>query len=325
MLLDAADSQCASDGDCAFLGAGYVCEADVCVGESGEGPGSSSTTQSPDPTTGESTTSSTSTSTSTSSATQGSTATTDAESSTGGEPPGPCADVSAYAWSPSIAVVRDACTLPDQLEPIMTDGENEVEVMAPFESLPFDVCLYGQLAETLWVGDNGYVAIGGGPPNALQSDVGVPHSLGEPGVPGPGVVPFWDSMQPSSGGVCAAVDGAEPNRTLWLTWSGACFEEAGGSCAEAGSSLTFSVGFEESTGSVLVGYVSMSGDGALAERAMGQTATTGITDEGARGCTADQCNDAGSCEDGSPCGYTEVASSEIRRLETVVFEPIVGR
>lgn len=318
LVLDADPVQCTADADCDVLGQGYACDVDVCI-EMDAGttsvPGSSSSDPtSTGPTTGGTTEVTSSSSSSTTSSDEEST-------STGAE--NPCSEVTQYAWSQSIAVVRNACELPNQLGSVMTDGENEVEVAAPIEELPFDICLYGVLAEQLWIGDNGYVTVGGPAPEALQSDVGIPHSLGESGVPGPGIVPFWDSMRPSPSGVCAALEGSAPNRTLWLTWSGSCFEDGTNSCdGGSASSLTFSVGFEETTGTVLVGYVSMTGEGGLDERASGQTATTGITNGGPRNCPASECSDSGQCEDGSPCNYTEVASSEIRSLETVQFEAV---
>lgn len=320
VLLDADPTQCTVDADCEVLGQGYACDVDVCV-EVDDGStsvagstGEASTTTGPTSTVTTADASSSSSSTST-------TQPQDESSSTGAELR--CPEVTQYAWSPSIAVVRNACELPGQVGAVMTEGENEVEVGSPLEELPFDICLYGVLAEQLWIGDNGYVTVGEAPPAALQSDVGIPHSLGEPGVPAPGIVPFWDSIRPSPAGVCAAVEGNEPNRTLWLTWSGSCFEDGTNTCdGSSASSLTFSVGFEESTGSILVGYFSMTGEGGLSERASGQTATTGVTNVGPRNCPASECNDSGQCDDGSACNYTEVASSEIRTLETVQFDAV---
>lgn len=319
LLLDADPIQCTVDSDCDVLGAGYACDVDVCV-EMDAG-----STSSVAPSTGAVSTSSTEGSGTTSEASSSSSSTTepDAESSSSTGAENRCPAVTGYAWSPSIAVVRNACELPSQVGSVMTDGENEVEFASPLEELPFDICLYGVLAEQLWVGDNGYVTIGAEAPEALQGDVGIPHSLGEPGVPAPGIVPFWDSLRPSPSGVCVAIEGSEPNRTLWLTWSGSCFEDGTNTCdGGSASSLTFSVGFEEATGAVIVGYLSMSGEGGLSERASGQTATTGITNVGPRNCLASECSDSGQCEDGSPCNFTEVASSEIRSLDTVQFDAV---
>lgn len=319
LVLDAETTQCSVDSDCDVLGSGFRCEAEICV----ETPDEGTTTGAPMTTSGELPTGTVGTTSTTASeeSTSSSTASEESSESTGGL--SVCPPVSQYAWSDSIAVVRNACELPSQVGSVMMRGDNEVEVMAPFEELPFDICVYGVLAEQLWIGDNGYVTIGASAPGALQSDVGVPHSLGEAGVPAPGVVPFWDSMQPSSSGVCVAIEGNEPNRTLWITWAGSCFEDGTNTCnGESGSSLTFSVGFEESSGTILVGYLSMTGEGGLEERANGQTSTTGITNVGPRNCPATQCSDAGLCEDGSPCNYTEVASSEIRDLDTIQFEAV---
>ncbi len=321
LILDAEGTQCSSDSDCASIGATYRCDQGICVEDEPDPSTTSGSSTGLPGSTGQGSTSSDPVTTTSASSSSTSSGEEEGSTTTGG--PLACPQVDAYTWSESIAVVRNACELPSLVGSVLTRGENEAEVSAPFEELPFDICLYGVLAEQLWIGDNGYVTIGGPAPEALQSDVGVPHSLGEPGVPAPGVVPFWDSLQPSASGVCVAVEGDMPNRTLWVTWSGSCFEDGTNMCdGSSGSSLTFSVGFEESTGAVIVGYVSMTGEGGLSERASGQTATTGVTNTGPRGCAASDCDDAGSCGDGSPCNYTEVASSEIRTLDTVVFEPV---
>ena len=313
LVLDTDTTQCAVDGDCEFLGSSHTCEAGVC--EPGEVLGGSTTggvvpgtSSGDDGSSGSGTTG----------IPDGSSD--DGGSGTTGEPP-VCPPVDRYTWSESIAPVRDACALPGLVGRALDDEVNEAEVAAPLETLPFDICLYGELATQLWIGDNGYVAIGEGPPGALQADVGTAHSLGEAGVPGPGILPFWDSLQPSSSGTCVALDGDEPNRTLWITWSGSCFEEVSGSCESGTSSLTFSVGFEEATGTIVAGYLSMTGEGALDERAQGQTAVTGITNTGPRNCPADECDAEGTCSDGQPCNYTEVGALMIRPLETVQFDP----
>lgn len=237
---------------------------------------------------------------------------------------GGCAPVERYTVEPTIAVIRNACELPSLRARVMTDGTNEVEVGSPLdEPLPFDVCIYGQQADDFWIGDNGYLAFGAEPPNALQSSVGAAHSLGEPGVPGPGIAAFWDALRPSERGACVAVDGTAPTRTLWITWESSCFEDATGRCdAEAGSDLTFSVGVEEGTGIFTAGYLTMQAQGALADRARAQTATIGITNDGDRGCPASECDDTGSCMDGSPCNYTEFSSQAVlSSLPALQFVP----
>ncbi len=317
IVLDASPVQCVGDSDCAMLGDDFQCDIDVCVevievdsgvGSTGPVPGSSSGPGDQ------------------SSSDDGgsSTAAADDESSTGEPLPEVCPPTTQYAWAESIAVVRNACELPSAKSgTVLTEGDNEVEVESPVTPLPFDVCLYGELRTTMWIGDNGYVALGDGPPGALQADVGVPHSLGEAGVPGPGIVPFWDALQTSADGVCVAVEGSTPDRILWVTWSGACFEDGTGVCdGDSPSNLTFSVGFEESTGTIIVGYVSMTGEGAFDERAQGQTSITGITNSGPRGCPAADCDESGACPDATPCNYTEVAATTIRSLDTVEFTAV---
>ncbi len=120
-----------------------------------------------------------------------------------------CPDVAAYSWRETIAPVRNACDLPVQLSGrVLQDSANEVEVVSPLaEPIPFDWCFYGKESTSLWIGDNGYIAFGEQPPGATQPQVGPAHSLGEPGTPSPGVAAFWDSLRPSSNGVCVAADG----------------------------------------------------------------------------------------------------------------------
>lgn len=319
LVLDASPVQCVGDADCEFLGSQFACEVNVCVETdevatpkmdvgSATGSGDSEGTGTDAPDDGQDSESGAETE-----------AETGASSDTGVE--GPCDPVSSYSWAESIAVVRNACDLPSAVSgTVLTEGANEVEVQSPITPLPFDICLYGEPRSTLWIGDNGYLTLGDSPPAALQSDVGVPHSLGEAGVPGLGVVAFWDALQTSANGVCVAVEGSEPDRILWVTWDKVCFEDGSGDCnPDSGSDLTFSVGFEEATGGILIGYLDMNGEGAFDERAQGQTSITGITNTGPRGCTADQCNTSGLCEDDSPCNYTEVAATTIRPLNTIEF------
>lgn len=236
-----------------------------------------------------------------------------------------CPPVTAYAWSESIAAVRNACDLPVQVSGrVLQDGVNEVEVASPLaQPIPFDWCFYGEEATQLWIGDNGYVAFGDQPPGAIQAQVGAAHSLGQPGVPAPGVAAFWDALLPSAEGVCAAVEGDPGAQTLWITWSGACFEDGTARCdADSGSSLTFSVGLEEATGTILIGYPSMTGTGPLDDRAKGQSATIGITDDVPAACPASECSADGICGNGEPCGYTEVSAQRILDpLPTIEFTP----
>ena len=236
-----------------------------------------------------------------------------------------CPDVSNYVSSNTIAPIRNACELPAQLTArVLTDGANEVEVASGLmPALPFDWCFFGQKASNLWIGDNGYIAFGDSPPGATQALVGDAHSLGGAGVPAPGVSVFWDSLRPGPDGVCLAVDGQPGSQTLWITWSAACFEDGTGVCnADSGSNLTFSVGLEEATGKILVGYLSMSGDGPLEQRALGQSATIGLSDAVTPACTADACSPEGLCTDGTPCGYTEISAQRILDpLPSIEFSP----
>ena len=225
----------------------------------------------------------------------------------------------AYAVRDTLAPIHDACDVVADVEGVvLAAGADGEEIASPLDpEMPFPFAFYGEPVDALWIGDNGYVGMGAEPPGALTADIGDPRSLGASGFDAPGVLPFWDRLKTGEAGVCLAVTGEAPRRVLWVTWREACFLEGSGQdcgAVEFGR-LTFSVGFEETTNAIYAGYLDMQGTGANQDRALGSTAVIGITSGGERGCTADECDAEGRCDDGTPCGYTEVSS--LRRQDAL--------
>jgi hypothetical protein len=224
-------------------------------------------------------------------------------------------------------VIRDACDMDAEVSGVVLAGDpdaDEREVPSPLSpAVPFPFRFYGERVEQLWVGSNGYVGFGAEPPHALQGDVGAPRSLGEPGgFPGRGVLAFWDNLRLGARGICFAMSGEAPERLLWITWKEACFSAGPTLCgAPAQGTLTFSVGLEETTDRVYVGYGTMVAAGAVDDRAKGNAATIGITNAAERGCPASACQPDGTCGDGRPCGYTEISAQRRAALSVVELVP----
>jgi hypothetical protein len=230
----------------------------------------------------------------------------------------------AYAREETLFVVRDACDVANAVTIEELRDADELEVMSPLvPAMPFPFRFYGEPVTQFWVSDNGYVGFSEAPPNALVAS-GDPDTLGDPqgSFPVRGVLPFWDNLRAGPKGVCLAVTGEAPDRVLHITWRDACFRTKEPLCAPDEGTLTFTVSLEETTDHVYVGYHTMTGSTAVIDRAQGQSATIGITDDGDAACTADQCSADGLCTDGTPCGYTEVSSKMSRpELPTVGFVP----
>jgi hypothetical protein len=232
----------------------------------------------------------------------------------------------AYLVRETFAVIQNACEIASEGRAVILEEADGEEVRSPFDpGMPFPFRFYGRAVSQFWIGDNGYVGLGDDPPMALVEDIGDPRSLGEEGFSAPGVLPFWDKLKTGAAGVCLAVDGVAPYRTLWITWSDACFlEQEMQPCGPlAFGRLRFSVGLEESSNAIYVGYLDMGADGGANEdRAHGQSATIGITDDRPKGCDASECSEAGLCENGEPCGYTEYSAREtLPALPALEFVP----
>jgi hypothetical protein len=166
----------------------------------------------------------------------------------------------------------------------------------------FDFRFYGRRIETIRVADDGYVSFGAEAPRALASRVAI-GDLTAPGAPEMSVVAFWEDLQVRPpGDVCVALLGPPGEATLWITWKNVCFGRA---CA-ATDDLTFTVGLEERTNDVIIGFIDMASP-TNPERAQGSMAAVGIRGPGPdTGCQASACDASGVCADGTtPCGFTQ--------------------
>jgi hypothetical protein len=231
-----------------------------------------------------------------------------------------------YAWKPALLAMRDACAMreagADRMGIVLPDVD-EAEDHSPLSpAMPFPFRFYGAPVTQIWAGTNGYIGFGDTAPGGLTGDVGPSRSLGLPGFPGKGVLAFWDDLRTSPAGVCFTVSGEFPDRVLWITWKDACFAAAGAACVAPDlGTLTFGIALEETTDRIYLGYLRMAAAG-NADRASGSFATIGVTDAVPRGCPRTQCSTAGTCQDGTPCGYTEFSAGAIvSPLPTLEFDP----
>jgi hypothetical protein len=230
-----------------------------------------------------------------------------------------------YSWKTALVVMRDACAMREARMGSVLANVDEREAMSPLSpAMPFPFRFYGAPVTQIWAGTNGYIGFGDTMPGGLTGDVGASRSLGIPGFPGKGVLAFWDDLRTGPSGVCFTVSGELPDRMLWITWKEACFATtAGDPCVTPDlGTLTFGIALEETTDRVYVGYPKMVATMGNADRANGVTATIGVTDAVPRGCTADLCSIDGTCQDGTPCGYTEFPARRIvNPLPTLEFDP----
>jgi hypothetical protein len=231
----------------------------------------------------------------------------------------------AYAVKGALLAMRDACSMREAIMGSMLINVDEKEELLPTApAMPFPFSFYGEPVTQLWVGDNGYIGLGNAKPNALQMTVGASRSLGERGFPGKGALPFWDDLRTSAAGVCYAVSGESPDRILWITWKDACFaNDMGRPCgSEFAGTLTFGAALEETTDRIYFGYRTMVATMGNADRAKGGGATIGVAEVAAQGCMRDLCSTEGTCEDGTPCGYTEFSAGElVAPFPTLEFDP----
>ena len=186
----------------------------------------------------------------------------------------------------------------------------------------FDFRLYGQKVERAWVSDDGYVSFGVEPTGATFDRVTNNQGLTSPGHPSFAVVPFWDNLAfPTSGQACVAMQNAGGRDTLWITWKNACL---GPACAPT-DQLEFSVGLEEGTNRIVIGYETMFST-SEPDRASGGQAVVGIIRKDEPSCAAAECDAAGLCGDGvTPCGFTQIFAREAQMTDwpvTYVLEPV---
>jgi hypothetical protein len=216
-----------------------------------------------------------------------------------------------YASKSSLFVMRDACTMREEVmgTVLRNTDEDEVPLLA---DMPFPFRFYGAPVSQIWAGDNGYIGFDARP-NALNASVGMPRPLGDRGTfPGKGVLAFWDDLRTSASGVCFAVSGRFPDRLLWITWKDACIASAMKTCGSPeGGALTFGIALEETSDRIYIGYRSMTAATPNTDRAKGSQAVIGVTNAAPHACVADLCSPEGACQDGKACGYTQFSAVEI--------------
>jgi hypothetical protein len=189
----------------------------------------------------------------------------------------------------------------------------------------FDFYYYGQKVSQLWMADDGYLSFGATAEEATLNNVTNIDGILSPGHPQNAVLPFWSSLslRPDGGKMCAVLQSAGDQSTLWMTWKKACLQAV---CA-AGDELTFSVGLEEGSNRVTIAFDKMNST-ASPQLAAGLEAVVGIVGPGEElGCDAASCSDEGLCADGTtPCGFTQVFSREAQSGNwpaIYVFTPVI--
>jgi hypothetical protein len=227
----------------------------------------------------------------------------------------------------SLVTVLDACDLEaGPFQDFVDLSNDEVPVddteLTGMMSSSFDFRLYGQKVERAWVSDDGYVSFGSAPVGATFDRVTNTEGLTSPGHPSFAVVPFWDNLAFLSGGrACVAMNSSSGRDTLWITWKDACL---GPACA-ATDQIEFSVGLEEVSNRIIVGFESMSST-TEPDRALGAQAVVGIIREDDPACAASECNAMGLCSDGvTPCGFTQIFARQAQQQNwpaTYVFDPV---
>ncbi|HEU4729317.1 MAG TPA: hypothetical protein VFT22_15555 [Kofleriaceae bacterium] len=237
--------------------------------------------------------------------------------------------VSQYGESSGIEVFTDACTAGDSPRSgqvtFVANGRPapvvELTALAPILA-ESQLRFYGRLVRHVWVHKNGYVAFGGenpDPNNALypgRLDRAFTNVGAAP--PAPAAMPFWDTLNlGTTGGVCFALAGETPNQTLRVTWSKVCVTDP---CLD--SSLNFTVSLNEQNEQVSFAYGDMRPE--TSDRANGATATVGLVKDDTQRCTAGECIlETGVCAKTEvPCGFSQVQSGEVRKLQNVTFTPV---
>lgn len=231
-----------------------------------------------------------------------------------------------YEFEQSAVRVADACTTTTGLVVEVAGFSPMAEVLEVTNELGdalqtrFDFRFYGERIQRLWISSDGYVAFGNAPPNAVIGET----NLAGDRAPELAVAAFWDDLSlgnPESR-VCVNLAGSGDREVLWITWKNLCF-----SPCVPGEALTFSVGLEEVTDRVNIGYLAMPDN----DRGRGAVAAAGLRGPSAPGCSAEECDARGLCSDGlTPCGFTEVFSrvrpNQMPLAETTFnLRPIGGR
>ena len=207
-------------------------------------------------------------------------------------------------------------------------SNDEIEISAErlvnkFED-GFDFFYYGEKVRTLWVSDDGFLHFGENPTNATFDRVTNTEGITSAGHPKNAILPFWDNINLQAGGqICVGLqEGARD--VLWVTWDNACL---GPACA-ATDNMSFSVGLEEESQRIIVGYNDMN-SATESDRANGGNAVVGITGPGEEGCDVSECDAEGLCADGqTPCNFTQVFSRTSQTTDwpaIYIFDPIADQ
>ena len=233
-----------------------------------------------------------------------------------------CVFVERYDVAPTTLISHiDACDAVVAVRGVVLADLDEAEAKLPLDAEleNGDFRFYGQLVRHVWVNTNGVVTFSEEAPGGTNIDGVSPGAL-DGIVPGPSIMGFWDDLETRANGVCYAIRGQAPVRTLTISWSNVCFK----GCDPA-DDLNFSVELEEGTDRVKITYGDMIG--ASADRAGGLFATVGVIGlpSGASvGCTPDACSTDGLCSDQSACGYTQAFSQLLQSsgVPFFIFDPI---
>lgn len=221
----------------------------------------------------------------------------------------------------------NACDLDSSPRQRFTTLDND-EVLVDDETIAgllmndFDFRLFGAPVNRVWVTDDGYISFGAEAEGAtadlvVAGDEGITTA----GHPRFAVMAFWEALAfPATGELCVAMQDIGGRNTLWVTWDNACLTPC-----PAGDQLTFTIGLEEVTNEIIVGFDTMNSL-TQEDRARGARAVVGIMGEEGPACGSDECSATGFCADGvTPCGYA-VAFSRTAQVSswpaTFVFKPV---
>ena len=133
-------------------------------------------------------------------------------------------------------------------------------------ALPFSFNFYGQNYEQLYVGANGLIGFAN-----QRLDTAANTDLPSPGLPNAVICPWWDDLNPASGGkVRIGAVGTAPNRRAVISWVNVSHKE------RPDYSFTFQVVLSEGSNEILFQYLQVQ---ASRSRGAGKTATVGIENE----------------------------------------------
>jgi hypothetical protein len=222
-------------------------------------------------------------------------------------------------------VFQDACTsVGDNVGHVLTDGTKRVEEMSMLAGVlaQSDFRFYGRAVRHVWANQYGYIAFGTNNPDSTNTlfpgplDSGITMAAAAP--PQQAAMGFWDMLTLNTNGVCYAVSGDPGRRRLRVTWKQVC---PGATCTTDRLSLTFTLE-EDDAQRVLFTYDKLLAG--ASERLRGGNATIGLVRQ-ADGCPATRCSVAtGLCDDGVPCGYTQISSNVAQPvLQSWIFTPVV--